>query len=354
MSASEKYNSFTMVTAASLAQDCQENSYAAPTSKSQVFVVGMNGSGTTMLADSLGRHPDLYMFCHETYVLPYFLSRIKSFGDLSDLKNRRRMAGLIGKSKAYWYANEGKPIEPDEHLLQQPGVEGVLNSVYGYFAARCGKQRWGEKTPMHVQHMELLAAHLPDAQFIHIYRDGRDSAQSFHRRWKQHPYRTIYRWKKLVALGREQGKRLGKQRYMEVSYEDLTANPQDQMKIICNFLGLPFTPDVLLSSMRFMDDTLKPASGAIVENSGKWQAYFDADQVTKLEGIAGKFLAELGYPVECATGDKDPSAWQLRTWLLHDKLQLVVNQFKLYGPSHIVHFIRRAEVAIKQAATNKY
>ena len=27
---------------------------------SPVFVVGMNGSGTTMLADSLGRHPELY------------------------------------------------------------------------------------------------------------------------------------------------------------------------------------------------------------------------------------------------------------------------------------------------------
>lgn len=34
------------------------NSFAPP-----VFIVGMNGSGTTMLADSLGKHPDLYALC---------------------------------------------------------------------------------------------------------------------------------------------------------------------------------------------------------------------------------------------------------------------------------------------------
>ena len=42
------------------------NSFAPP-----VFIVGMNGSGTTMLADSLGKHPDLYMFPNEAKVLPF-------------------------------------------------------------------------------------------------------------------------------------------------------------------------------------------------------------------------------------------------------------------------------------------
>ncbi|MDP1558113.1 MAG: hypothetical protein Q8K59_01495 [Nitrosomonas sp.] len=44
------------------------NSFAPP-----VFIVGMNGSGTTMLADSLGKYPDLYMFPLEAKVCFLFL-----------------------------------------------------------------------------------------------------------------------------------------------------------------------------------------------------------------------------------------------------------------------------------------
>ena len=35
-------------------------------SEGPIFVVGMNGSGTTMLADSLGQHPGLYVFPFES------------------------------------------------------------------------------------------------------------------------------------------------------------------------------------------------------------------------------------------------------------------------------------------------
>lgn len=355
MTASDKHNSLTILSPTPThAEICQESFPASPNTIAPVFVVGMNGSGTTMLADSLGHHPDLYMFPHETYVLPYFLYRVKSYGDLSDLKNRKKLARAIAKSKAYWAVNKGRSVQPDEHLLKQAGVEGVLNSVYGYFASRNGKHRWGEKTPMYIQHMELLAEHLPHAQFVHIYRDGRDAAQSFHRRWRQDPRRTIYRWKKLVELGREQGNRLGKLRYIEVRYEDLTADPLTHMKIICDFLRLSFTPDVLRSAMRFMDDTAKPAVNAIIENSGKWQTYFDSRKIEELDKIAGKFLIELGYPVKSVAGDENPTAWQLRAWLVHDKLQQTIYQFKLYGPAYVMTFIRRAQVAIKQAFTNKY
>lgn len=40
-------------------------------SKGPIFVVGMNGSGTTMLAESLGRHPEIYSMPQESKVLPY-------------------------------------------------------------------------------------------------------------------------------------------------------------------------------------------------------------------------------------------------------------------------------------------
>ena len=116
----------------------------------------------------------------------------------------------------------------------------VLDAVFLHFAAGEGKQRWCEKTPQHAQHIVALAMRFPAARFIHVIRDGRDCAVSFHRRWKRQPELTVFRWKKMVSVGREQGRRLGAGRYLEVRYEDLTAEPEFALRRICVFLGLPF------------------------------------------------------------------------------------------------------------------
>jgi hypothetical protein len=42
-----------------------------------IFVLGMNGSGTTMLLDLLSKHSEIYGFRGETKVLPYL---VKTFG----------------------------------------------------------------------------------------------------------------------------------------------------------------------------------------------------------------------------------------------------------------------------------
>lgn len=319
-----------------------------------VFVVGMNGSGTTMLSDCLGHHPDLYMFPHETYVLPYFISHKKTFGDLSDPQAKKRLAGTIAKSKAYWSVNNHKAIPLDEDLLKLPGFEGVLNGIYGHFSRLQGKTRWGDKTPMYIQHMELLAEHIPGARFIHIYRDGREAAQSFHRRWRQDPRRTIYRWRKVVELGREQGGKLGPSRYMEVSYEDLTAEPEACMKKVCEYVGLSFHPDVLKSSMRYIERNVSAGEPTgIMKNSEKWRSYFTETQIRQLESLAGKFLSDLGYTVE-TKGEQDPTPWQLRLWFLNDKLQVTLYNFRRHGPGYARIYIRRTRDSIRQALTNKY
>ena len=55
-----------------------------------IFVVGMNGSGTTMLADSLGRHPHIYSMPQESKVLPYYLQHYGHAGALDTLEGSSR------------------------------------------------------------------------------------------------------------------------------------------------------------------------------------------------------------------------------------------------------------------------
>ena len=48
-----------------------------------VFVVGMNGSGTTMLLDCLNNHPKLFGFRGETKIIPHYISSLNKYGEYS-------------------------------------------------------------------------------------------------------------------------------------------------------------------------------------------------------------------------------------------------------------------------------
>ena len=320
-----------------------------------IFVVGMNGSGTTMLAGCLGQHPDLYMFPLESKVLPFFIAELNRFGDLTSSSNRRRLADELGRAKPYWQANRKSPLILDDGELE--GCESfgcVMDRIYRHLAARQGKSRWGEKSPINVQHICALSRHFPDARFIHIIRDGRDAAQSFHRRWGFNPRHTIWRWKRVVREGCRQGAAVGESRYLEVRYESLTTEPETEMRRICGFAGLLFDAAVLTSSMRFMDPGNQAAgSGRIVQNSQKWRRYFNARELVALEELAGKFLEDLGYPVQTA-GDADLTSSQLRLLRLRDGAARTRSFFHQYGLRGLPMYLRLLSSSRKQWSARRY
>ncbi len=322
--------------------------------KDQIFVIGINGSGTTMLAEALGRHPELYMFPQETRVLPYLVHRYPD-SILHNLSARRALADTLGRSRAFWRCNSNQPLVlSDEVLVALNDFSSVVDAMYGHFAQLEGKQRWGDKSPMYLQHIDVLARVFPNARFIHIYRDGRDSAQSFHRRWRQSPSRTIFRWKKAIVLGREQGQRLGIARYFELSYEDLTADPENWMRRVCAFAGLDFCPAVLSSSMQYMDESARQvAQGRMIQNSNKWRTYFNTDQIDELEKIAGKTLADLGYAVKLQ-GDKDLSSARLYWLKWQDWINFSIHHITTFGVKGLIPFFFRIRDALMQDKTNKY
>jgi hypothetical protein len=317
-----------------------------------IFVVGMNGSGTTMIADCLGNHPTLYAFPRETRILPYFIQNLSRFGDLNNLPARKKLADALGNSHPFWLINKKKPLRIGEQFLDEPSFEGVVNSIFIHFAKLEGKYRWIEKSPMYVQHIETLAKNFPSAKFIHIYRDGRDVAYSLYRRWKRHPCLTIYRWRHLVRIGQEQGNKIGKNRYKEISYEDLTNNPEKKLKEVCHFLGVDFHPNLLKSKSRHMDRQIE--TDKIIKNSGKWKHYFSQKEITHLESIGGKFLQELGYEIESTPGNRTPSWMKIRLWLFTDKIKLVIYNLKTYGISVIPALLRTVKDSLLQSKTNQY
>lgn len=320
-----------------------------------VFVVGMNGSGTTMLVDSLGRHPDLYGYPHETKLIPPLIASLDSFGDLISDENFLRLWIDVCTR-----LNHRHPVPVPENWRDfDRNLAAVLDAAFRYFAAWEGKTRWCEKTPQHIQHLPGLHSLFPEAKFIHVIRDGRDSAASFNRRFKRAPEYSIYRWKHVVREGRKQGELLG-DRYMEIRYENVTADPELWMRRITDFLELPFHPDVLLSRQPQTghSGTLGEVKGGLVPNSGKWRTAFSARKQIQLEKIGGACLAELDYPVQYCTGDVEPSRIKLLYWQWKDNAWELLNLFRReWGRQRKIRWseiMRRVRIALGQSRANRF
>lgn len=309
-----------------------------------------------MLADSLGRHPDLYITPKETKIIPFLAKKYGDGDDLNQDQSFFQLWAAIAAIPSFRKLNGGVPPSIPENWHQFPReLAAVLDAFFRRFAAKDGKKRWGEKTPQHVQHIKKLHALYPKAKFIHIIRDGRDCAASFHRRWQRTPEYTIYRWKNVVQEGRKQGQEIG-QLYFEIKYEELTANPTHWMQKLCCFLSLPFDEKVLKSKQPQMNKSQELRR--IVRNSGRWRVYFNTKQKKKLESIAGVALKSLHYPINYRCGARDPSSIQLLCWRWRDYVMQFFYELikKLNGTNHASwhRIFVSVQTAIKQFQSNKY
>ena len=329
------------------------------TESEPVFVVGMNGSGTTMLLDCLGRHPALYAFPRETRLIPYLIAREQTYGDLDVDTNFRKLWDDVRNLAVFRQVNGGEPVPLPANWRDYPrALAPILDATFTYFAAGQGKPRWCEKTPQHVQHIVALAQRFPSARFIHVIRDGRDCAVSFHRRWLRQPELTVFRWKKVVGSGREQGRQLGSARYLEVHYEDLTTTPEDSLRRICVFLGLGFHAEMLDSAQPYLQPVVDGATRGLQRNSGKWHGYFSPRTIENLERIAGRTLAACGYATHLPEADRDVAAWRRKYWSTLETLRQYAREIyrKLTGdlqrPWHVI--LRKPLTALRQRQHNQY
>jgi hypothetical protein len=189
-------------------------------------IVGVPRSGTTLLRVMLDAHPELAIPPETGFVLD--ACRLDGEGDelrkrLLDTITRFHTWGVMGVS-ASALQDRLRSIEPFDV------AEGV-RTFYRLYAARFGKWRFGDKTPMYRFHLEELETLLPEARFIHIIRDGRDVALSVRGFWfaPGEDIKTLAAdWRTGIVATRAQGSLV--KRYIELRFEDLIISPERELR----------------------------------------------------------------------------------------------------------------------------
>jgi len=253
-----------------------------------IFIIGAPRSGTTFLGGCLGRMPEVSY--HFEPRLTKAAARCVYDGSWSE----RRCATVFRLSYS---------------ALLLAGLHGG--------------RRFAEKNPENSFVVPFLAETMPEAQFIHIVRDGRDAAVSHSEqpwlnaksagsgkrgrggqlwgnaaRWWVEPdrreefasvtdiVRSAWCWRRFTEAALAGLATLPAGKSIEVRYESVVSDPMHAADLLSGFLG---TTPAGLDALRAGLAKAKP------DSVGRWRKTLDERQVSDVQQEIGPLLTRLGY-----------------------------------------------------------
>jgi hypothetical protein len=186
-----------------------------------IFVIGSPRSGTTLLRLILDSHSRIS--CGEE---THFLRDLEAV-----VGSNWELVATYGLSREWWI----------EH------IRGLYETFQAEVLARSGKARWAEKDPTYTLYLPFIEELFPTAVYVHLLRDGHDVVASFRDRWGYTSAARAARteWARYVIAARDLGTRLPGDRFLELRYEELVADPAGQGQRLFAFLGEAWDPAVL-------------------------------------------------------------------------------------------------------------
>jgi hypothetical protein len=180
-----------------------------------------------------------------------------------------------------------------------------IDTLFSQYAHQFGAERWGDKSPMYTGYIDLMAEIFPTAQFIHLIRDGRDVVLSTVSTYKERFYVDVYfaarSWKRRVRKALASAARLDSNRYYELRYEELAADPESALRAICEFLGEIYVPE-MAEPHRMAREHIRPKSlhapvrkPPTTRSSGRWRKEMSKPDQRLVQAVAGDLLNELGH-----------------------------------------------------------
>jgi hypothetical protein len=264
------------------------------------MLVGCWRSGTTLLRSVFDSHPAVAV-PDETNLLPPVLDRLSH----RPFELSAYCEVLRATPRHQYWAIPDDEFERALALDPPATLADAVRLTYRAYAGHHGKERYADKTPGHLVHMDRIASLLPETRFVHLIRDGRDVALAL--RDASFGPRSIdeaaLHWRSRVSTGRAMGAALGPARYFEVRYEDLVDDPAETLRQVCEFVDLAFDDEMLRherSANALVARTTNPGAHRelakpIRSGVRDWRHQMTSSEVARFELIAGATLDELGY-----------------------------------------------------------
>lgn len=217
-----------------------------------------------------------------------------------------------------WQLDKQK-LEGEIVFYQPTDYAELCGVVYASYGFAIGKEfsTWGDKNNFHINYMSDLLGLYKNSRFLHIARDGRDVACSYRDVMTiktNSPYAPklntnisyiAHEWLSNVMKIDSFITSLPSHQAMSIRYEDLTTEPFENMKSICNWLDLDFEIEMFdfylynkkkkLEPELTMDwkmRTMQPINGDTV---GRYKRGLSKDEIRTFESISAQALIRFSY-----------------------------------------------------------
>src|SRR5438477_7684102 len=230
------------------------------------FIAGQAKSGTTLLAALLDDHADLLGLPQET---AYFPTVLRKYGDAGrraqfDYLTKESFSRVLFGGEPKWREHEYTNFPQQEFLetFERTAFDPVnakrdlLALMAESYAATLGipidrTKRWIEKTPANRNHVDEIFARFPQSKLLVTLRDPRAilatqiALEKTRKTRRFSVYYVIAHWRTAAKLARRV--RSGDVPGLFIQFEHLVSEPASVMKNICDYLGINFDPEIVLS-----------------------------------------------------------------------------------------------------------
>jgi hypothetical protein len=280
---------------------------------SPVFVLGHARSGTSLVCRLLLDHLGVNFGTESQFIVRYH-QKLSRYGDLSDDSRLRWLLEDISRERFFARTRQNFGFVFDvERALRSVGPRtyaGVLRAIFEQFAASQGLARWGDKTPDYSHHLPVLRQLFPDAQFVHVVRDGRDVAHSLFTTGfgPKNSYEAALAWRQTLEEIRRFRDTLPAGTFAEVRYEQLVGDPVGTLRDVASFLGIHNHEALMDALAHRLRAQVRP--GSVL----KWKQRLSWREVECFEAFAGDELTALGYPLQFRPRTARHSAMEAGFW----------------------------------------
>jgi tetratricopeptide (TPR) repeat protein len=252
--------------------------------RGHVFLLGFPRTGTTLAENALAAHPDVVSL-EERETLQAALSDFMRGAESLDRLAKASSAALDDYRRSYWDVVHGFGVDPAGKVFV-------------------------DKNPFNTVKLPLIAKLFPDARIIFALRDPRDVVFScFRRRFgingSTYEYLalegTARAYDLTMSLAETLRPVLGLAEHRLV-YERLVEDFEAEMRAVCDFVGLDWTPAMGDFTGRAREGRVATASSGQVsralyrEGAGQWRRY--RAELAPVMAALAPWAARFGYPAD--------------------------------------------------------
>ncbi len=274
--------------------------------RNPILIIGTERSGSNLLRLILNAHSALVV-PHPPHLVHYFRPLEHLYGDLRQDRNHALLLNDIRRLISTHIHPWAHKVTHHALAALAPGNDTIsaFIGLYEITTSETGKPRWGCKSTFLIHHIDELRRRLPGVQLLLLVRDPRDVVLSSKRSVFSpcHPGLSARLWDRQQRIGWELLERLDESYILLCHYEKLLAQPEAELRRICDFLGESFETPML----RFFETDEARTSGALSEswrntlspilsnNSGKFLSGLSGREIALVEAICRETMERFGY-----------------------------------------------------------